>query len=41
VLGGDVFWSELHGSRLYWVEERYLNSGLVESLRTLDLAAMR
>jgi hypothetical protein len=41
LLHGDVSWSEQHGSRLYWVEERYPDSGTVVSLRTLDLAGVK
>jgi hypothetical protein len=41
LLHGDVGWSEQHGSRLYWVEERYPDSGTVVSLRTLDLGDVK
>jgi hypothetical protein len=37
-IGGEVPWSEQHGSRLYWAEQRYRGSGTVTSLRTINLA---
>jgi hypothetical protein len=40
-LQGDGGWSEQRGSRLYWVEVRYPDSGTVISLRTLDLAGVK